>query len=816
MSRVLFRAPMAAVLALAGVLTLAGVRPTRAEDEAHYTYQELPPLPSSPFAQVPSLCINNKGHVLAKGLDQHAYLFKDGSWTDQGLVGHAVLFLNDSDEFAFTIFPDKIGFGSNGSIQPRPVGGSIIGIVAVNDSGAVAGIAQFGQSEDRVPFILHGSTVRKLGAPRNAGSGEGSVFDLNELGDTLERWDLQDAVGYFLRPGGGVLRRISNISGLIDVNDQRDIIAFPAPPSGSTIHSEGAAGPGVLIRSSGARRPLEPGLFPLALNNHAQILGFNGGEFLIDTNGTVEHNAVPSPVSLVGRGFTDAAGFVFLQQNGKIVIAKHKDDVKVKFKYETVDATENGLGRQVHEAPLEGIKIELRDQTDKVVGDARTDENGNASIPFPLDLNGRFTVAALAQTDEAVVVPPGANSSTFEVESRPFRLVPGNSDPVELLATDHRRDNGPFAILETLHAASKFLQDNAPGFEPRSIGVVWNVRSGDPPQILPGSIRLGGLRTVNSDEFDADVVTTAWVREELSFNPSLKFGGDGQGGLDLVNGAPFRLESPLAFVDGFAAFTAAAISDSTGGNAAGRLINTRRRTFVVDLEEPQVPGREQGVYDPFTVAALLWDLYDTSNEGNDAVGLGFTELWNTLVDLTPDNRSDITIVAFCNLLAAREGNLTASIGLTEQHNGIDPLDDDNPSYPPVPKNPLSNLIDPNAHSQALAQHLPRSAEGVQDYVIPGVIAGGNTIQLIIVLPQSQPVNNPQLVGLTVQFLNAKTLQPHQASVVVTPATSGATIPVLGIQPDENLLLRVTSTGSGRRATFANYNLFMSITPPPLR
>jgi len=308
------------------------------------------------------------------------------------------------------------------------------------------------------------------------------------------------------------------------------------------------------------------------------------------------------------------------------------------------------------------------------------------------------------------------------------------------------------------------------------------------------------------------VVTTAWVREQLSYNPALGFGGDGQGGLDLINGVPFRVQSPLAFIDGFAAFTAAAIDDSTGGNATGRLINTRRRTFVVDLENPQVPGREAGVYDPITVAALLWDLYDHTNEAGDVAAIPFSELWSVLVTLPPSGFPTVTIRKYCDALETEQGGAAGFVRVTEQQNSIDPNDVNDLTSPPQLGFPASSLIDPGAHAQALAQHLPRSAEGVQDYFVSSQLTLARPQQLTVTLPPGQPPVAANLIGVTVEVLDALTLQPRQAAAQVTPATSGVPIPMVTLQPGQSVIVRISSTPVGRRATFANYNLVMSEVP----
>jgi hypothetical protein len=215
------------------------------------------------------------------------------------------------------------------------------------------------------------------------------------------------------------------------------------------------------------------------------------------------------------------------------------------------------------------------------------------------------------------------------------------------------RAAAPFAILDTIYSAMKFVADHDPSASFPPLDVYWSVNnnssngsgdfvtdinngdigssffvSGFDPA-LGGSVTalfLLGLDGDDTEEFDDHVIAHEWGHYfEDSFSRSDSIGG--------AHGSNDRLDARVAFGEGWAtALSGITLNDP---NYCDTLwFQSNLRGFQIDIENwNTINGSGQqtaGWYNEFSVMKLIYDLWDISNDGADTNSLGFAPIYDVM------------------------------------------------------------------------------------------------------------------------------------------------------------------------------------------
>ena len=196
------------------------------------------------------------------------------------------------------------------------------------------------------------------------------------------------------------------------------------------------------------------------------------------------------------------------------------------------------------------------------------------------------------------------------------------------------RAAAPFAILDTLYAAARFvIEQGDTGLQLPALNAYWSVRNvpvaGDVTQGeivttgyvsgdagVPSGIYVLGAEDNDTDEFDEHVIAH-------EFQHYLE---DAVSRTDTVGGPHSlseRLDMRVAFSEGYAnAFSAMVLADPLYRDSYGP---SQSRDFSFDVESTasEVPGW----YNEASVQRIAWDLFDDVNDGADAVSLGFSPIF---------------------------------------------------------------------------------------------------------------------------------------------------------------------------------------------
>ena len=231
------------------------------------------------------------------------------------------------------------------------------------------------------------------------------------------------------------------------------------------------------------------------------------------------------------------------------------------------------------------------------------------------------------------------------------------------------RASAPFAILDSVYRAVQFLRAN--GGAPLALPALsfywspenrsssnWNPAIGailsgtqflnEPFDGFPAGIYVLGQEGIDTDEFDQHVI----VHEFQHFLEDSISRTESPAGQHSINE---RLDMRLAFSEGFAnAFSAMVLDDPIYRDSYG----TRQgEVFAVNFESNSYDPA--GWFNEGTVQSVIWDLYDTAADAQDAVALGFSPMLDAL---TNELRNGSALTSLYPFVAALKQDVGAPVG----------------------------------------------------------------------------------------------------------------------------------------------------------
>ncbi len=338
--------------------------------------------------------------------------------------------------------------------------------------------------------------------------------------------------------------------------------------------------------------------------------------------------------------------------------------------YDHVPHKTSGFGLDydaVSQDPARGILVVLLDASNEALSQTVTDGNGRYSFEVDpsvdvkiqaraqLERAGRWDVKITDNTlDNSLYAMEGdlSSSGTNARQTRDLHAPSGWN------GTDYNsaRVAAPFAILSPVYDAILAVDAvdgnaNFPAFEYR-----WSPDN----RPVAGNLGLGQIGTSgfhedenavyllgdanrDTDEYDPHVIIHEWGHYFEHNLGRL----DSMGGLHSLHE---KLDPRLAFSEGFGNGLAAIITgdpvykDSSGaGQGSG---------FEIDFED--VTTTRAGWFNEGSVAAILYDVYDSNADGNDRINAGFAPIYRAMTS-TKDSEIFGTIFTFSDALLSQPG-----------------------------------------------------------------------------------------------------------------------------------------------------------------
>ncbi|MGH1486293.1 MAG: SdrD B-like domain-containing protein [Cellvibrionaceae bacterium] len=352
-------------------------------------------------------------------------------------------------------------------------------------------------------------------------------------------------------------------------------------------------------------------------------------------------------------------------------------------------------------SPARGITVQLRDADGMEVSSTTTDENGFYRFQQVLP-NTRFQVFVLAElySDSqaawhASVKDNTDNNALYALQSSEFSSGLGgvvldihaaSGWDVSASAYSTARSAAPFAILDAIYDGIYTLLDvddairfsgldifwsegNNPAYD-RDLSFAENVSNGDIGSTfyLNDAMYILGADSVNTDEYDRHVILHEWTH----FLEDTLSRSDTTGGSHNITQS---LDPRLAYTEGLAnAFSGVTTGDPIYRDSFGV---EQSHDFKINLESnPDAAGGDNaGWYIEGSIHSLIYDLYDSNNEGDDDITLGLKPIYDVLTsDDYVSQVSAVTIFSFVDLLKrhpAVNSSALSSLFATQEIFGVD-------------------------------------------------------------------------------------------------------------------------------------------------
>ena len=339
--------------------------------------------------------------------------------------------------------------------------------------------------------------------------------------------------------------------------------------------------------------------------------------------------------------------------------------------------------------PVRLATVWLLDASNTVLAQTKTDLDGNyafSSINAFTDVRVRVR-AELVQTagpqawevyvrdNTSNTTQPFADRPLYEVQWSTFNAGNTNITDADFTAgtgwtgsgyDDQQRFAAPLAILDSLLDGILLVTAADPAVDMGRLDAFWSInntyslteRFDDPddgrivtayytdrpdritysPSLFLRGDAVGRFpaSSINTDEFDEQVILHEWghyFEDQLSRS-------DSRGGYHEI---PGTVDALVAFGEGWGyGIGAIAANDPVGCDTRAPSSTGSR----LDLENFNALSTEQGFYNEISVATLLWDLFDTANDGVDNDSVGFVPIYDAMTRFQTDTEAFTTVFSF--------------------------------------------------------------------------------------------------------------------------------------------------------------------------
>ncbi|MCP4413722.1 MAG: hypothetical protein GY808_14270 [Gammaproteobacteria bacterium] len=316
----------------------------------------------------------------------------------------------------------------------------------------------------------------------------------------------------------------------------------------------------------------------------------------------------------------------------------------------------------ISQSAVRGATVELLDETaTSILQTVSSDSSGDYS--FDVNSSTSYVVrvkAELKKTDSAptwdfTVVDNTQSKALYSMQST-VQAVVGSAVVLNLNADSGWGGSGytgsrvaaPFAILNSVYQAKeKILSVDATVAMP-ALKLNWsvnNVGTGDVKALgqigishFDGTeIYILGDADSDTDEYDGHIIIHEWGHYfEGRFSRSDSLGGSHSGS--------DKLDMRVAVCEGFGNALSGIVTDdsfyrdSMGANQSGG--------FHINVEVN--PSTNKGWYSEASVQSLLYDIYDSSNDGSDSISLGFEPIYLALINGEKNTEALTSIFSLAN------------------------------------------------------------------------------------------------------------------------------------------------------------------------
>jgi len=318
----------------------------------------------------------------------------------------------------------------------------------------------------------------------------------------------------------------------------------------------------------------------------------------------------------------------------------------------------------------QGIVVMMLNAQNEILGETLTDDTGDYA--FTAESDSEIKIQARAQLKSANdnwnvrVSDNTSQDALYVIEGSLLSSGSSSAQTRDLHASSgwdgsryaETRAAAPFAILNSIYQSVQSVVSVDPDAQMPDLNIHWSTRNrpiiGDTASGHIGTssfrkdenaIYILGEEGRDTDEYDRHVIVHEWghyFEHNLSRLDSL-------GGLHSLSD---KLDPRLAFSEGWSNALAAIVTedpnykDSFGIGQSGG--------FDIDFEN--LHGHRPGWFNEGSVAAIIYDIFDEQQDGNDFISLGFEPIYKAMTDPVLRNGEVFTtIFSFSDALNRQSG-----------------------------------------------------------------------------------------------------------------------------------------------------------------
>jgi len=298
------------------------------------------------------------------------------------------------------------------------------------------------------------------------------------------------------------------------------------------------------------------------------------------------------------------------------------------------------------------ILVLALDRSENLIDSTTTDDQGNytlSNIPSNSNIKIRVYAKMEKQNRWDVKVIDNSNSDALYGMDGSFSNTGFSNSVRNLTAPASNQSSPPFAILDSIYLAMNkvYAVDSTVNFP--ALKVNWSVNNVNSGTYYDGldNIVLQGDQQGDSDEYDDHIVIHEWGHYfEKNFSRADNIGG--------AHGSNEHLDIRVAFGEGF-------------GNALSAMVTDDPLYFDTfgangwNMNIEQAVHETPGWFSEASIQRILYDLYDSNNDGTDTLSLGFKPIYETLVNGQRNSQAFTSIFSFITELKIANANATSKI-----------------------------------------------------------------------------------------------------------------------------------------------------------
>ena len=386
---------------------------------------------------------------------------------------------------------------------------------------------------------------------------------------------------------------------------------------------------------------------------------------------------------------------LFLSSCSQHILGTKEDGVKIigTITYDRVPVKVDAMGTAqlnyagTYKSTGKYLVVKALDENSQVLAQATTDHKGEYTIYVPEDTpvkirayarmfkEGVWDLSVVDNTNlKSMYVIEGALYNSGKNTTRRNLHAASGWDGQQYSGT---RNAAPFAILDSINTVMQKVVGASPDIVFPQLTINWSVNNvsvgGDTAlgQIGTssytsddGNMWILGDANSDTDEYDDHIIIHEWAHFfEDKFSRSDSIGGGHSSG--------DALDIRVAFGEGFGnAMSAIATDDPIYFDTSGY---NQASGWYMNIES--APAQNPGWFSEASIQRILYDLYDSNNEGSDQANLGFRPIFNAMVDKERNAKAFTSIFTFINALKSENSSQKSIIDQVVASESINTIHD---------------------------------------------------------------------------------------------------------------------------------------------